>query len=271
MQAFQQLEAVIFDWAGTVVDFGSFAPTQVLIEVFAAAGVEVSLAEAREPMGLAKWMHIRTLGRLPEVAKRWHARYGREMTDADVDQLYSQFMPLQIKRVAAYSQPIPGAFETVDQLRARGLKIGSCTGYPREVMDRLLPAAAAAGFSPNHTVAADDLPAGGRPGPWMALASVIALAIGDVRHCVKVDDTLPGIEEGARAGMWTVGVSVSGNLTGLTLEEWQALPPAVRAERQDKAAAQLRAAGAHYVVETIAELPAILEQIDVRLARGERP
>ncbi|SCK28352.1 phosphonoacetaldehyde hydrolase [Vogesella sp. LIG4] len=271
MQRYQQLEAVIFDWAGTVVDFGSFAPTQVLLDVFAAIGVPVSMAEARVPMGLAKWDHIQALGRLPAVAERWRARFGRDMADADVDALYAQFMPLQVARVGEYSAPIAGAIDTVNQLRERGLKIGSCSGYPRVVMDRLLPLAAAAGYAPDHTVATDDLPAGGRPGPWMALANVLALAVGDVRHCVKVDDTVPGIAEGLRAGMWTVGLAASGNAVGLTAAEWAALSPAQQAELRAPAVAALQAAGAHYVVDTIGELPALLDAIEARLAAGERP
>lgn len=267
----QVLEAVIFDWAGTVVDFGSFAPTQVLLDVFAAQGVAVSMDEARVPMGLAKWDHIQALGRLPSVAARWRARFGRDMDAADVDALYDKFMPLQVARVAAYSAPIPGAIDTVNALRARGLKIGSCSGYPRVVMDALLPHAAALGYAPDYTVAADDLPAGGRPGPWMALANVLALAIGDVRHCVKVDDTEPGIAEGLRAGMWTVGLSASGNAVGLSAEDWQALDPAQQAARRAPAEAMLRAAGAHYVIDTLADLPAVLDAIEARLAAGERP
>lgn len=271
MQGYQHLEAVIFDWAGTVVDFGSFAPTQVLIDVFAAQGIAVSMAEARIPMGLAKWDHIKALGQLPDVAARWQARFGSPMQDADVDRLYQQFMPLQVERVGEYSAPIPGAIDTINQLRARGLKIGSCSGYPRVVMDRLLPLAAAAGYAPDHTVATDDLPAGGRPGPWMALANVLALALKDVRHCVKVDDTVPGIAEGLSAGMWTVGLSASGNAVGLTAEEWLALTPAQQDSHRQPAASQLTAAGAHYVVDTIAQLPAVLALIDARMAQGERP
>ena len=36
------LQAAILDWAGTVVDFGSFAPTQIFVEAFAEFGVSVS-------------------------------------------------------------------------------------------------------------------------------------------------------------------------------------------------------------------------------------
>ncbi|MBP8264149.1 MAG: phosphonoacetaldehyde hydrolase, partial [Pseudomonas sp.] len=113
------LQAVIFDWAGTVVDFGSFAPTQVLIDAFAGFDIEISLAEARIPMGLAKWDHIQALGRLPAVAARWQARFGRAMSDADVDALYAAFIPLQIERVGDYSALIPGALECIATLRQR--------------------------------------------------------------------------------------------------------------------------------------------------------
>ncbi len=268
---YQHLEAVIFDWAGTIVDFGSFAPTQVLLDVFSSVGVPITLEEARVPMGLAKWDHIQALGRLPGVAARWRDKFGDAMRDADVDRLYRQFMPLQVARVGAYSQLIPGALDAVATLRGRGLKIGSCSGYPRVVMDALLPLAAAAGYTPDHTVATDDLRPGGRPGPWMALANVIELGVRDVRHCVKVDDTVPGIEEGLRAGMWTVGLAASGNAVGLSAAQWQALDDAAREQHRAPAVAELQAAGAHYVIDTVGELPAILDLIDARLQRGEQP
>ncbi|WP_051279186.1 phosphonoacetaldehyde hydrolase [Chitinilyticum aquatile] len=265
------LEAVIFDWAGTVVDFGSFAPTQVLVDAFATIGLPVTLAEARVPMGMAKRDHIKTLGQLPDVARRWQDKFGAPMTDADVDRIYAIFMPLQIERVGVYSQPIPGALDTIATLRQQGLKIGSCTGYPREVMNALLPIAAAAGFAPDCTIAADDLKAGARPGPWMALANVIELGVKHVAATVKVDDTAVGIAEGLNAGMWTVGLAVSGNEVGLSLEEWLALTPAEQAARRQRAADKLAQAGAHYVIDSIADLPAVIAEINARLARGEQP
>ncbi|MEB0137150.1 phosphonoacetaldehyde hydrolase [Actimicrobium sp. CCC2.4] len=266
-----QVQAVVFDWAGTLVDFGSFAPTQVLIDAFAGFGITVSMAEARLPMGLAKWDHIQALGRQDGVARRWQQQHGRAMSDADVDTLYATFLPLQIERVAAYSDPIPGAIEVLATLRARTIRIGSCSGYPRVVMDKLLPHAVSQGIRVDHAVATDDLAAGGRPGPWMALANVLELGITDVRACIKIDDTVPGITEGLAAGMWTVGLSLSGNETGLSLAELAALSPAETAVFRDRAAAKLNAAGAHYVIDTIAGLPAIVDAIEARLARGEQP
>jgi phosphonoacetaldehyde hydrolase len=265
------LQAVIFDWAGTVVDYGSFAPTQVLIEAFDGFGVQVSLEEARVPMGLPKRDHISALGLLPGVAARWRERHGRDLTQADVDALYARFMPLQVERVGDYSRLIPGAVEVVEALRERGIRTGSTSGYPRQVMDRLVPQARNQGLRLDHAVAGDDLKPGGRPGPWMALENVIQLGVHDLCACVKVDDTEPGIMEGLNAGMWTVGVALSGNEVGLGLREVEALPETERTLRRNQAQARLFGWGAHYVVDTVADLPGVLGRIEERLACGERP
>ena len=265
------LQGVVFDWAGTIVDYGSFAPTKVLIQAFAEREVAVSLAEARVPMGLPKWDHIQALGRLPGVAGRWRERHGRAMAREDVDALYARFMPLQLEFIAAYSAVIPGVLETLDLIRGRGLRLGSTSGYPRRVMDHLVRCAGGQGLRLDHNVAGDDLKPGGRPGPWMALANVIELGIRDVAACVKVDDTEPGIVEGRSAGMWTVGVAVSGNEMGLTLEEVQALAPGALQERRGRAERKFLDWGAHYVVDTVADLPHVLGRVEERLRRGERP
>lgn len=267
-----RITAVILDWAGTTVDFGSFAPTQIFVEAFRLAfDIEITLEEARVPMGLGKWQHIEALGKLPSVNARWQARFGRGMTPADIDAIYAAFMPLQIAKVVDFAAPIAGVVDTISALRAGGLKIGSCSGYPRPVMEKLVPAAAAQGYAPDYWVATDDLAAGGRPGPWMALQNVIALGIDAVPHCVKVDDAAPGIEEGRRAGMWSVGLAVSGNEFGATWEEYQAMSPQEVATRREQAAQTLYAAGAHYVIDTLADLPAVIAQINARLAQGEKP
>lgn len=266
------LEAVIFDWAGTIVDFGSFAPTQIFVDAFKTAfDFDLSLAEARGPMGLGKWQHIEALGRDPAVAARWQARFGRPMGQAEVRHIYEAFIPLQVERVGAHSALIPGALATVTELRRRGLKIGSTTGYPRPVMECLMTLAAAQGYAPDCTVCADDLAAGARPGPWMALDCVQQLRLGAVSHCVKVDDTLPGIEEGLNAGMWTVGLVLSGSPAGWTLAEYLAADETARAQRREAVAAQFHAAGTHFVIDTVADLLPVIDEIGQRLALGQRP
>lgn len=269
-QAPVKLQAAILDWAGTVVDFGSFAPTQIFVEAFAEFGVAVSLAEARGPMGMGKWDHIRTLCNVPEIAARYQARFGRLPSDADVTAIYERFMPLQIEKIAEHSALIPGALEAIATLRGKGLKIGSCSGYPAVVMDKVVKLAASNGYVADHVVATDEVP-NGRPHPAQALANVIALGISDVAACVKVDDTWPGILEGRSAGMWTVALTMSGNALGLTYDEYQALPAERRAAERARIAQLFEGSRPHYLIDTIAELPAVIDDINARLQRGETP
>ena len=265
-----QLQAAILDWAGTVVDFGSFAPTQIFVEAFAEFDVQVSIEEARGPMGMGKWDHIRTLCNQPQIAERYRAVFDRLPTDADVTALYERFMPLQIEKIALHSALIPGALEAIAALREQGLKIGSCSGYPAVVMAKVVELARANGYVADHVVATDEVP-NGRPYPAQALANVIALGVSDVAACVKVDDTWPGILEGRSAGMWTVALTCSGNALGLTYEQFQALSPEQLADAHARISQTFEGARPHYLIDTIAELPAVIEQINARLARGETP
>lgn len=264
------LQAAILDWAGTVVDFGSFAPTRIFVEAFAEFGVALSLEEARGPMGMGKWQHIRALCDNPAIAERYRARFGRLPGDDDVSAIYERFMPLQLEKIAEHSALIPGALECVAQLRRQGLRIGSCSGYPKALMERVVALAAADGYRVDHVQASDEVPHG-RPHPAQALANVIALGIGDVAACVKVDDTWPGILEGRSAGMWTVALCMSGNALGLPHAQYLALSDDQRAEARERIGQAFAGARPHYLIDTIADLPPVITQINARLARGEMP
>lgn len=266
------IQAVIFDWAGTIVDFGSFAPTSIFVEAFKQGfDFEISLDEAREPMGIGKWDHIKAVGQIPAVNARWTAQFGQEMQDSDVDAIYAAFMPLQKAKVADHAKPILNAVEVVNDLKHKGIKIGSCSGYPRQVMDVLIPVAADYGYKPDYVVATDDLPQGGRPAAFMALKNAIELGATSVGACVKVDDAAPGIEEGHNAGMWTVGLLLSGNEAGLTFDEYQAADEATLSAARERARVKLGTASPHYLVDTIADLPGVIADIEKRILAGERP
>lgn len=263
------VRAVILDWAGTTVDFGSLAPVTAFCELFARHGVAISSAEARGPMGSEKREHIRQLLAAPRIASAWHARNGA-IDAAGIDALYAEFIPLQLAVLEASGVPVPGALEAIGALRERGIAIGANTGYSREMLDIVARVAAHHGYRPDSNVCATEVPRG-RPWPHMSLKNAIELGVDCVQACVKVDDTVPGIEEGLNAGMWTVAVAVSGNELGLDLPSWDAL---AEAEQQRLAAAarnRLARCGAHYVIDSIAELPAVVADIDARLGRGEQP
>jgi len=264
------VQAVILDWAGTTVDFGSLAPVMAFTRLFAAQGIDLGLDEARGPMGTEKREHIRCLCALPRITAAWRDLYGESPDEATIDRLYHEFVPLQVTAIRDYAQLIPGCRETLITLRARGIRIGANTGYGQAMMEPLLRAAAEQGYVPDSSVCATEVPRG-RPYPYMSFKNMMDLEIETVQSCVKVDDTVPGIEEGLNAGMWTVGVAISGNEIGLTLADWRALPQLEQGRRRTRARQRLLGGGAHYVIDTIADLPSCLDIIEARLARGERP
>ncbi len=264
------LQAAIFDWAGTTVDYGCLAPAAVFIEVFKRQGVEIRIEEAREPMGAHKMDHIRAVAQMPAVSKRWQAANGKPPTEADVEAMFEDFVPRQVKCIAEYADMIPGALETVAALRKRGLKIGSTTGYVREMMEVLVPEAKKRGYEPDSIVCGSDVPYG-RPHPWMCFANAQNLGVFPMQAIVKVGDTLSDIAEGLNAGMWTVGLTKCGNELGLSEDEANELEADERARRLNRSAERMYQAGAHYVVETIAEVGPLIDDINDRLTRGESP
>ena len=263
-----KLQAAILDWAGTVVDHGSRAPMGAFVRAFAEFGVPISIADARGPMGMAKWDHIRAVGQTPSVAAAWRARHGRDFKEADIDAIFQVFEPMNIAAVRDHADIIPGAIAAIDTLRQRGIKIAGTTGYTRSIMDVLAPLAAAAGYKPELTVCAGDLPSG-RPSPLMMWYAMAKLGVWPAACVVKVDDTAPGIGEGRAAGTWTIGIALTGNAVGLSADELAATSPAARARLREQAAVEL--GDADMVIDSIADLPQAIAAIDLRLAAGERP
>jgi phosphonoacetaldehyde hydrolase len=253
-------KAAVFDWAGTTVDFGSFAPMGVFVKAFAEFGIEATIAQARAPMGAPKWDHIRAMMDMPEIAQQWQAKYGTAPSDQDVDKVYEIFVPMNEKVAADYAQLVPGCKEAIDTLREMGLKIGSTTGYTRSIMENVLPVAAAQGYEPDNLICADDLPEG-RPGPLGMYKCMVDLVAYPPAAIIKVDDTEPGIKEGVAAGCVTVGVALSGNAVGKTPEELAAMDPSDVDVLRQQATEILKAAGADHVIDTVADLPALVRRL----------
>lgn len=264
------LKAVIFDWAGTTVDHGSRAPAGAFQTLFRNHGVEVSIAQARGPMGMHKRDHIAAMLATAEIASQWSAVHGAAWTNADLDALFEEFIPLQMEALPHFLDVIPGIPAMASALRERGLKIGATTGYNEAMMALCQRAACEAGYTPDVSVAASQVPAG-RPAPWMAVKAAMEMEVYPWEAIVKVGDTVTDIEEGLNAGMWTIGVTRTGNEVGLSLDEAATMEGTALTALIARADEKLRAAGAHYVVESAADILPVLDAIDARLSGGERP
>ena len=264
------LKAILLDWAGTTMDYGCYAPAVVFRQVYERMQVPISMAEARAPMGAHKKVHIRKISQIASVHQRWEDIYNRPPEESDIDAMFEAFVPLQLNCLAEYADLIPGTLEAVAEFRERGLQIGSTTGYTGEMMALLQEEAKKRGYKPDATVCATDVPEG-RPAPWMCVQNALQLGVYPFAACVKVDDTIPGIEEGLNAGMWTIGLAKTGNEIGLNEKEINRLDPEVLQIQLEAVYQRMHQVGAHYVVDGIWDVPAVLDDIQSRLTRGECP
>ncbi|HWF48117.1 MAG TPA: phosphonoacetaldehyde hydrolase [Bryobacteraceae bacterium] len=259
-----KIQAVIFDWAGTMVDFGSLAPVRTIQRVFDEFGVAIDEAEVRSDMGLPKRDHIARILSIPRVQTAWQLLYGAPPVQTDIDRLYARFVPLQFGCLCGYSSVIEGVPEAVENLRRRRLRIGSTTGYTRAMLDLLVEQSAREGFAPDCRLSPEDVGAG-RPHPFMIFETAVRLKVYPLAAIVKVGDTVADIQEGLNAGAWSVGVVKTGNMIGLSKADLDALPAPDLARRLKWGRDEFEKAGAHYVIDTLDEFDCVLDEIDAQL------
>ena len=264
------VRAVIQDWAGTTVDYGSIGPTEVFRKAFAGFGVAVADEEIRAFMGLKKIDHVRAMTHMGTVSTRWRQVHGRDPNEQDVRDIYAKIEPLMLEVVTDHAELIPGVRNLVAVLRAKGIKIGSTTGYTRPMVERLMASAAGQGYKPDTVVCSTDVPAG-RPYPWMCYVNAMTLDVFPMSSMIKIGDTVADIEEGLNAGMWTIGLTMSGNELGLSRREAESLDPDELNSRLDLIAQRFRRAGVHHTARGVWQVPSLIEEIELRLSRGVRP
>ena len=258
------VRGVIFDWAGTTIDFGCFAPLNVFVEIFKAVGITITVAEARGPMGMLKRDHVRAILQLPRISAIWREKHGCDFTEQDVDDLYSEFEPALVRSVVNFTDILDGVVETVAELRKREIKIGSTTGYPRVLMDVVVPAVEQKGYKPDCIITAEDVNGFGRPFPFMLQENMKRLGIEKAKNVVKVGDTVADIKEAVNAGVWAVGVIVGSSEMGLTEQEYRSLSQS----EQERICARVHRvflqSGADFVINDMSELPALIDTINER-------
>jgi phosphonoacetaldehyde hydrolase len=267
-----KVQAVILDWSGTTADAYVVAPAVVFVEVFKRQKVEISMLEARGPMGLRKDLHIKALTEVDEIKERWKKIHGKYPEQSDVDRMFADFVPLQLDCLRKYTTLLPGVAEVTQRLQKQGIKIGSTTGFVRSMVDILEEDSAKQGYKPDASVAGDEVTNGARPSPHMVYKNLDMLNITPIQSVVKVDDTASGVGEAVNAGCWGIGVTRYSNYMNVdTPEDGKKLSEDEIKKRVAKTKDILEKAGAHYILESLADIEPVIEDINKRLARGERP
>ena len=267
-----KVKAVILDWSGTTADAYVIAPATVFVAVFHKHGVEISMPEARGPMGLRKDLHIKVLTETPEIRERWKAVHGEYPDQGAVDRMFADFVPMQLDCLKEYTGLLPGVVETTRELQKQGIKIGSTTGFVRSMVDVLEADAEKQGYVPDASVAGDEVEHGARPKPFMVYKNLDMLDVHPIQSVVKVDDTVSGVGEALEAGCWGVGIARYSNYMDIdTIAHAEGLSEAEMQRRLAHTREVLRNSGAHYVIDDFNELLEVIDDVNQRLARGEKP
>jgi phosphonoacetaldehyde hydrolase len=267
--AHRKIRLAIFDLDGTLVDFGCHGPPAAMLEAFSRRRIMLTMQQVRSSLGLPNYEHVRALFEMPAVGEQFEIVHGRRWTEADVLDLALELEELQLDMACRHSDLVPEALTCFEELRRRGIKIGTTTGYPRATAEQIWDALAMAGFQSECNVVADDTPTG-RPAPWMIFRVMQELDVFPPESVVKIGDTAADIEEGLNAGCWSVGLIDSGNEIGLALKEWRALPPSEQDARRASAASKLQTLNPHALVSTLVHLPEAIDRLGERVAVGER-
>lgn len=260
----KEIKAVIFDWAGTTVDYGCFAPLEVFVEVFKEVGIEITYEEARKPMGMLKIDHIKALLKMDRINSLWIEKYGRDYNEDDINSLYNRFEEVLFASLENFAEPVPGILNLQNQLREKGIKIGSTTGYTKEMLDIVASKAKVFGYSPDFRITSTEVPAG-RPYPYMIYQNMVNLAIPNRHSVIKIGDTTVDMKEGKSAGVWTVGILKGGSELGLSQNEVETMNPVELRALMDETAKRLYCAGADYVIEEIKDLIHIIDIINEKM------
>jgi phosphonoacetaldehyde hydrolase len=266
----KKIQAVIFDWAGTTVDYGCTGPLKVIIELFKLKDIEITVEEAKKPMGLLKINHLRELLKMERIRKAYLDRYGHEANEETVNEFYQLFEKLIFVELTKPTEALPGVLEAVSKLRADGIRIGSTSGYTKEMMAIVAPLAERVGYKPDFWVSSTEVP-NGRPCPWMIFQNAMHFGLYDFSRFVKVGDTTVDIQEGRSANAWSVGVVEGSSMISLTKEDFDNLSADEQLRLKKSARKDLMNAGADFVIDTMHELPDLIEKINKKLEFGELP
>lgn len=263
----RKIEGIIFDWAGTTVDFGCFAPINVFINIFKNAGIDVTMEEARKPMGMLKIDHIRTMLEMDRIKYLWRETYGREFTDEDVEKLHSKFEKTLLESLSKYTEPIPEVLEAIKYLRENNIKIGSTTGYTNSMMEIVTKGAKENGYEPDFWITADSTNSCGRPYPYMIFRNLEELKISSVLNVIKIGDTESDIKEGKNAGVWTVGVVIGSSTMGLSHEEFKSLSDVEKDRLIQETENKFLDWGVDFTIKSMGEIGELIEKINALMQK----
>jgi phosphonoacetaldehyde hydrolase len=270
------IKACIFDLGGTIIDRYSLTPLLAFRKAFKKYAIDLSPSLIRKDMGLNKMDHINKIFENTDIQKQWLG-LNLEIADNRVRKdIFKGFSKIQAKETIERMKIIPETIGCMRYLQDNNILTGVTTGFDYEQTMRVKSLLETYNINLDSYVSSTclDLPA--RPEPYMIHKNMDNLDLDDAREIIKIDDTVSGIQEGLNAGCLTVAVSRwSVNMGIDSYEDMMKLDNVImdgsnnyslnyhnHKEKLKESREILEKSGAHYVIDTLEELPGIIEHIN---------
>jgi len=256
-----KVKACIFDLGGTIVDRYSITPLKSLIETFKRHNINISNDLIFKDMGIDKKIHIANILDDTNIYQKWFKQYKRNPEYDDVLKLHQIFKNIQVKK-SHKIDIIPETYGIFEYLKKNNIKIGTTTGFDKNNAD-IIGNVLNTNICKIDNIVSSTCVEKSRPHPNMIHKNMIDLGIVDPRTMIKIDDTNVGIKEGKNAGLWTVGVARWSTYMNVLPQNYNNMNDIVIGERLKKSKEKLKQSRPDFIIETLDELPNIIETINI--------
>jgi len=259
------IKACIFDLGGTIVDRYSMTSLLSLRKLFINRAININNALLLKGVGMNNQEHILNILNDKTILKKWFNRYNDYPDEYDVKVLLNELNCEQSEYSEKMIDILPETKECIDYLGFNYIKTASTTEFDKENMKAVQNKLERNDIYLDHYVSSEGLRKLGRPLPFMIQENMNILGISNPTEVMKIDDSTLGIEEGKIAGCITVGVarwSIHMNIMNISeAYEYDETYPEIQ-EKLRHSRNTLREAGADYVIDTLDELPRLIESIN---------
>lgn len=249
---------LLFDLNGTTVDCGCLAPIAAIAEAFRRRGVPIDPILAKDPSGQYPLAHVERILADPGLKREWERVTGLPPAPGDGAAIWREAEACQSALAPLHADPIPGFAKVIADFRGQGIRVGATSTDALSTVEVMRPNMSAKGWTPDVIATATDAPST-PPAPYIHQLAAMRLGAPSVSDCVAIGDTPADMQAARNAGMWAVGVTLTGSAAGLPWTVLRDLSSDDRARLRDRAAPALHAAGAHVLIDTVLDTSVALD------------
>jgi len=254
------IKSCIFGLGGTIVDKYALTTFLSLRKVFETVEIHISQNLLSKNIELSANSRIISIISEKDILDRWLEKYDNYPDEYDIRSLISLYHSIHTGYCKNLITILPETKKCIEYLREQDILIGCTTNYSRTNMNLIKQRL------DNNNIIIDNYVSANinqKPYPYMIHKNMKDFMIYNPRNIIKISNSVSGIQEGNKAGCWNVGVarwSIHMNIYGIS--EAYSLPSQELQSNLDNSRNTLEKAGADFVINTLDELPTIIEHLN---------